>query len=318
MRVQVPKDFSEENVTVTANALFVHFANDFASFINDYMTSRNGPTWLQDLQVEDMAYRNFNPKDPAALLKDLARYGGSKLRPALNTKIERGFLKDYYDGLDDLLGERNAWLHRQVPETKASLLDLLTSLLRVGRPLGLAIVEDCKVLQKSILDPEPVAPPLEASPSAVEVAAPAYIHVEEIPVEVPIGSLEVQPLPDEVQEKPVTELAVNIQDLSDILVGENHQIGDVVTDQLLSHSYVLHLNGDIRDRASNELLSAFNSSAAQSLGPLLIARKPCGGRVRITEEGLLCAFFGEKWGYLAQVKSEDWFPNHLQKNVKGN
>jgi hypothetical protein len=30
MRIQAPEDFSEDNVTVTANVLFVHFANDLA------------------------------------------------------------------------------------------------------------------------------------------------------------------------------------------------------------------------------------------------------------------------------------------------
>jgi hypothetical protein len=74
---------------------------------------------------------------------------------------------------------------------------------------------------------------------------------------------------------------------------------------------VLHLNGEIKDRASEELLSNVNPAAAEKLGTLLIARKPNGGRVRITEDGILCAFFGEKWGYLAQVKPEEWFPNHL-------
>ena len=92
---------------------------------------------------------------------------------------------------------------------------------------------------------------------------------------------------------------------------EKRQIGEIVNERLLSHSYVLHLNGEIRDRVSEELLSIANPTAAQKFGPLLIARKPNGGRVRITEDGILCAFFGEKWGYLAQFKPEDWFPNHL-------
>ena len=69
MRIQVPTDYSEDNITVTANALFVHFANDLSSFINAFMTTKHGPAWLQNLKVEDVNYRNFNPKDPAALLK---------------------------------------------------------------------------------------------------------------------------------------------------------------------------------------------------------------------------------------------------------
>ena len=107
-----------------------------------------------------------------------------------------------------------------------------------------------------------------------------------------------------------------MEEISKILINEKRQIGDVVADQLLSHSYVLHINGDIRDRSSDELLSTVNPSAAPSLGALLISRKPSGGRIRITEEGILCAFFGEKWGYLAQVKSGEWFPNHLHASTE--
>ena len=306
MRIQVPTDFSEDNVTVTANILFVHFANDLGAFIDKFMTTKHGVAWLQDLRVSDSNYKNFNPKDPAALLKDLARYGGSKLRPALNSKIERGFLKGYYEDLDDLLGERNAWLHRQVQETKAELLDLIANLRRVSEPLGLKIVEDCVTLQNRILNPivESVLPietisPLEIvepkpEPEVLAVENQKPIAVEEIMEAEQVTSVEIQALAND----------------------ERFQIGETVNEKLLSHSYVLHINGDIRDRVSDELLSVANPIAAQSLGALLIARKPTGGRIRITEEGVLCAFFGEKWGYLAQVKSEDWFPNHLLDNVQ--
>ena len=306
MRIQVPTDFSEDNVTVTANILFVHFANDLGAFIDKFMTTKHGVAWLQDLRVSDSNYKNFNPKDPAALLKDLARYGGSKLRPALNSKIERGFLKGYYEDLDDLLGERNAWLHRQVQETKAELLDLIANLRRVSEPLGLKIVEDCVTLQNRILNPivESVLPietisPLEIvepkpEPEVLAVENQKPIAVEEIMEAEQVTSVEIQALAND----------------------ERFQIGETVNEKLLSHSYVLHINGDIRDRVSDELLSVANPIAAQSLGALLIARKPTGGRIRITEEGVLFAFFGEKWGYLAQVKSEDWFPNHLLDNVQ--
>jgi hypothetical protein len=304
MRIQAPEDFTEDNVTVTANILFVHFANDLAGFINTFMTEKHGVAWLQDLRVSDNEYKNFNPKDPAALLKDLARNGGSKLRPALNSKIERGFLKSYYEDLDDLLGERNAWLHRQVQETKSELLDLIATLLRVGKPLDLKIVEDCMTLRDLILNPTPVA--------VVELAIPTTeVTPQEQEVKSPEGKIEV------IQEEPIkieqADIPEKLQTSEKVLLldGEKRQIGEIVNERLLSHSYVLHLNGEIRDRASEELLSSANPMAAQKLGPLLIARKPNGGRVRITEDGILCAFFGEKWGYLAQVKPEDWFPSHL-------
>ncbi len=309
MRIQIPSEYSEDNVTVTANALFVHFANDLSQFINTFMTSKFGVAWLQNLKVEDSNYKNFNPKDPAALLKDLAKYGGSKLRLALHSKIERGFLKQYLEDLDDLLGERNAWLHRQVQETEAELLDLVTTLLRVGKPLGLKIVVDCMAIQDSILNPNPTVqeeeiveeqpqpePPKEESKIVVQPVEPVPLVVEpakEVAVDLP---------------EPET---ISILDIVEIAGLETSQIGDEVKERLLSHSYVLHVNGDIRDRASEELLIDVNPTSAQSLGAFLISRKPAGGRIRITEDGTLCAFFGEKWGYLARVKSQDWFPSHL-------
>jgi hypothetical protein len=304
MRIQAPEDFSEDNVTVTANVLFVHFANDLAGFINSFMTAKFGVAWLQDLRISENDYKNFNPKDPAALLKDLARNGGSKLRPALNSKIERGFLKNYYEDLDDLLGERNAWLHRQVQETKSELLDLIATLLRVGKPLNLKIVDDCMELRDLILNPSPLVPVESTTPkpeeSALQPKAETLVETvaiaEEKTDEVVIDDKPV-PVP---QAEPLL-----------LMAGEKHQIGEIVNERLLSHSYVLHLNGEIKDRASEELLSKVNPAAAQKLGSLLIERKPNGGRVRITEDGILCAFFGEKWGYLAQVKPEEWFPNHL-------
>jgi hypothetical protein len=315
MRIQVPTDYSEDNITVTANALFVHFANDLSSFINSFMTAKHGPAWLQNLKVEDVTYRNFNPKDPAALLKDLAKYGGSKLRPALFSKIERGFIKEYLEDLDDLLGERNAWLHRQVQETEAELLDLVTTLLRVGKPLSLPIVEDCLAIQSSILAPAPEVSTVDPIVAVVEAIA-------EAPVEVPTlapqeESKDEQPVTAVIEDEPVTKKvvsepeAISVSDIIQIAGDETSHIGDEVKERLLSHSYVLHLNGDIRDRASDELLGDVNPASAQSLGAFLISRKPSGGRIRITEDGTLCAFFEEKWGYLAKVKSEDWFPDHL-------
>ena len=309
MRIQIPSEYSEDNVTVTANALFVHFANDLSQFINSFMTSKFGVAWLQNLKVEDSNYKNFNPKDPAALLKDLAKYGGSKLRLALHSKIERGFLKQYLEDLDDLLGERNAWLHRQVQETEAELLDLVTTLLRVGKPLDLKIVDDCMAIQDSILNP---------NPNVQEEEIVVEPHLPESPKEeskIVVQPVETVPLVEEPAKEVAVDLAepetISILDIVEIAGLETSQIGEEVKERLLSHSYVLHVNGDIRDRASEELLIDVNPTSAQSLGAFLISRKPAGGRIRITEDGTLCAFFGEKWGYLARVKSQDWFPNHL-------
>jgi len=314
MRIQVPTDYSEDNITVTANALFVHFANDLSSFINAFMTSKHGPAWLQNLKVEDVNYRNFNPKDPAALLKDLAKYGASKLRPALLSKIERGFIKSYLEDLDALLGERNAWLHRQVQETEAELLDLVTTLLRVGKPLSLPIVEDCIAIQTSIFAPTVEAPePAEDVQDSIQLEVQGMKEISEIPEIMPVDSVDMDLVAHVVTDIKVSPEpdAISVSEIIEIAGEETSQIGDEVKERLLSHSYVLHLNGDIRDRSSDDLLVDVNPGSAQSLGAFLISRKPSGGRIRITEDGTLCAFFEEKWGYLAKVKPEDWFPDHL-------
>lgn len=315
MRIQIPEDYSEDNITVTANALFVHFANDLSSFINEFMTTKHGSAWLQNLKVEDVVYRNFNPKDPAALLKDLAKYGGSKLRPALFSKIERGFIKEYLEDLDDLLGERNAWLHRQVQETEAELLDLVTTLLRVGKPLSLPIVQDCLGIQSSILapstgnhSPKPMIETIEEVAETTNQTPTWTPQVDSTDEHSVIHVTEDQPSTNKVIAE---SESISVSNIIQIAGEETSHIGDEVKERLLSHSYVLHLNGDIRDRASDELLSDVNPTAAQTLGAFLISRKPSGGRIRITEDGTLCAFFDEKWGYLAKVKPEDWFPEHL-------
>jgi hypothetical protein len=319
MRIQIPNEFTEDEIAVTANIFFWHFANDLGGFINKFMTARDGNSWLQDLKTSDVQYRTFNLKDPAALLKDLAKFGGSKLRPAIHSKVERGFLKEYYEDLDALLGERNAWYHRQVQETKEELLDLITTILRASQRLELQIVDDCLSIREVILNghPKPVteiAPEADVA-STVEMAT----SVVEANLEVKSVAVQTEKTEDSPESKPTDPKEIVeaelIAEIIEIAGSETSQIGDEVSEKLLSHSYVLHTNGDIRNRLSDELLSEVNPQNANALGSFLIARKPTGGRIRITEEGVLCAFFGEKWGYLAKVKPEDWFPDHLHQSA---
>lgn len=302
VRIHIPTEFTEDEIAVTANIFFWHFANDLGAFINKFMTDRDGAAWLQNLKVNDDAYRGFNIKDPAALLKDLAKRGGSKLRAAIHSKVERGFQMDYYKDLDDLLGERNAWYHRQVQETKEELLDLIATILRASKPIGLKVVDDCLAIQNAILNGPEKQKVFVTASAATPVSPEPIIEIEST------AEVSVPETHEEEVKSPEAELAAEI---IEIAANETTQIGEEVSEKLLSHSYVLHTNGDIRNRLSDELLSQVNPQSAAALGSFLLARKPAGGRIRITEEGVLCAFFGEKWGYLAKVKPEDWFPNHL-------
>ena len=87
-------------------------------------------------------------------------------------------------------------------------------------------------------------------------------------------------------------------------------VGTPIAGPFVSHSYTLHMNGSVRDRASDELLGDLIQDG-DTLGALLIARKPSGGRLRVTSAGEVAAYFGDSWGFLAKVTPETWFPGHL-------
>ena len=301
MRMMIPKDYDSNSVTMTANNLLLLMANDLADYIDKEMSKKQGVQWLATLKETNYTYRDFNLKDPAALLKDLARNGSSQIRQALNSRIERGFLKNYYDDINVLLGERNVWIHRQVQETTAELLDLVTTIVRVATPLGLSLLTECTAVKDSILKPLE-----ETNPTELQFPTP---EIEEEDVEIrPARAEEV------FEGLPASDIQISLSEIVEISANDSFEVGEAVTDRLLSHSYVLHLNGEIRNRATDEVLTEINPQSAEKLGALLIARKPSGGRLRITEEGYLCAFFGDKWGYLATVNNSDWFPGHLSNS----
>ena len=89
----------------------------------------------------------------------------------------------------------------------------------------------------------------------------------------------------------------------------------MIEEKFLEFSYVLHLTGEIRNRKNNQLLIEVNPDLAASLGRVLIARKPAGGRLRVTSSGILAAYFEDHWGYLAKVSPDQWFPDHLFLSV---
>ena len=301
MRMMIPKEYDSNSVTMTANNLLLLMANDLADYIDKEMSRKQGVQWLATLKETNYAYRDFNLKDPAALLKDLARNGSSQIRQALNSRIERGFLKNYYDDMNVLLGERNVWIHRQVQETTAELLDLVTTIVRVATPLGLGLLTECTAVKDSILKPLD-----ETKSAALHIPTP---EPEEEETEIHHAKTE-----EVFEGLPAPDIQISLSEIVEISSNDTFEVGDAVTDRLLSHSYVLHLNGEIRNRATDEVLAEINPQSAEKLGALLIARKPSGGRLRITEEGYLCAFFGDKWGYLATVNNSDWFPDHLSKS----
>lgn len=88
-------------------------------------------------------------------------------------------------------------------------------------------------------------------------------------------------------------------------------VGAPIEEEFLPHSYTLHLNGHIRHRGTDELLATLRPDAL-ALGVALIAQKPNGGRLRITPKGIIGAYFEGRWGYLARVNPDEWFPGHIK------
>jgi hypothetical protein len=87
-------------------------------------------------------------------------------------------------------------------------------------------------------------------------------------------------------------------------------IGTPLAGPFISHSYTLHMNGSVRDRGTDELLGELITDG-DTIGALLLARKPSGGRLRMTAEGDVAAYFGDSWGFIAKVTPKTWFPGHL-------
>ena len=122
-------------------------------------------------------------------------------------------------------------------------------------------------------------------------------------------------------EDPVVASTVSDSDsewtakIQEVVSESERAVGELVEEKFMEFSYVLHLTGEIRNRKNNQLLSEVNPEFAASLGTVLIARKPTGGRLRVTSSGILAAYFEDHWGYLAKVSPDQWFPDQLFLSV---
>ena len=106
-----------------------------------------------------------------------------------------------------------------------------------------------------------------------------------------------------------------VKGIQEVVSINEQTIGELIEGKFLDFSYILHLSGEIRNRKTNELLSEILPIFAMNLGTVLISRKPSGGRLRVTSDGVLAAYFEDHWGYLGKVNPEQWFPEHLFHSV---
>jgi hypothetical protein len=277
---QLPKISLAEPYGVLSAALVIicHFSDTLLYAVNRGLTELYGDHWQRKLQNDGLLPNDFNSRDPQAVLKELARNGSSQFRLPLNTQISREDLLFFYNGLDDLLGERNAWVHRQLSESIDELQDLAATSTNL-----------LKVCKKEFNYSDWILELLKTMKSPEEISVEVKAEVNVVSTKVNEG--------EESKLEQVQRVKLSI--------------GDAVTARFLTHSYVVGENGDVLDRVTGVRLSQFNSDYQKSLKETLMDLK-LGSRLRLTSEGQLCSFFEDHWGYLAEISATEWFPNHLK------
>ena len=270
-RIVMPNLEVSSQIQASGTSLINVFAADLYDFIDKELKKTLGANWLLEMQVQTLG-SDLNLNDPSVLLKELARKGQSPLRKPLNAYIPQANLKDFYNRLDELLGERHIWVHNSIKFDAEQLKALTILVQKVAWKLELPVVQECSALLDLI------------TPDS-----------EEVVVDPP---------------EPETKPAEIVDTVERFTQEEDLAVGSPIAGPFISFSYTLHMNGSIRNRSSDELLEDVNPGA-QKLGALLIARKPNGGRLRVVADGTIAAYFGDSWGFLARVEPKDWFPGHL-------
>ena len=188
----------------------------------------------------------------------------------------------FFNRLQIVLDDRNDWIHHNSIFTRENLKTLILNIYPIGEKLKLSLVTECDFLLSKLDGVEADLPQIE------------------------------DPIVASTRSKSDSEWTSEIRQV----VSESERaVGELIEEKFLEFSYVLHLTGEIRNRKNNQLLSEVNPDLAASLGSVLTARKPAGGRLRVTSSGILAAYFEDHWGYLAKVSPDQWFPNHLFLSV---
>jgi hypothetical protein len=272
MRVAKPDLLVDAQVNSAGLGLINTFCSDLYSFIDKGLTKTDGKDWLVKLQAKDINSGEANYRDPSVLLKELVTKGQTPLRKPISTLVPSSNWKDFYNRLEEILGKRHSWVHNSVKADSDQLKSLVVLINKVAWALELSVVRECTGLLEWI-SPEESEAPIET-------------------------------------ESPVTSPPKTISQLNTITTDDETSVGTPILGPFASYSYTLHMDGSIRNRSTDEELDQF-IDGAERLGALLIARKPSGGRLRITPEGIIAAYFGDSWGFLAQVHPKGWFPGHL-------
>jgi hypothetical protein len=276
IRISIPDLQVEQQIHQAGLGLINLFGEDLFRFIDEALSIRNGKKWLLELQKTDFRYQSGNFKDPSTLLKDIIRNSNSPFRGPLKDVITQKDSVQFYNRLQIILEDRNDWVHHQVQVSEETLKTLAMNIAPIATRISLSVLDECNMLI-NLIDFD--SPPLfddAASDSS-------------------------SPLSSSGQSSPSIQKAN----------GEEFSVGERINDEFLDHSYTLQLSGSVKDRKSGLLLEELRGSAGKTFGKLLLERKPNGGRLRVTAEGIIAGYFDEHWGYIATTSPQNWFPSHL-------
>ena len=282
MRLAIPNLDQEEQIHQTGIGLINLLGIDFFSSLNSELETIEGIDWLTKYRKSSLVYLNYNFNDPSNLLKELLRVSTSPLRNPLRKSIPTKDTVAFFNRLQIILDDRNDWIHHNSVFTSENLKTLILNIYPVAEKLNLQLVEECDYLL-SMLDG--------------------------VVADLPQND---EPIVASTKTESESELTAEIQE---VVSGNERPIGELIEEKFIEFSYVLHLTGEIRNRKDNQLLSEVNPAFASKLGAVLIARKPSGGRLRVTRSGILVAYFEDHWGYIAEVSPDQWFPEHLFYSV---
>ncbi len=84
--------------------------------------------------------------------------------------------------------------------------------------------------------------------------------------------------------------------------------------ELLPFSYTLKLDATIIDRKSKQELHAAIGESAIEVANRLLAIHPSGGRLRISQTGLVLGYEEDRWVVIGAVSASQWFAISEKQN----
>jgi hypothetical protein len=274
-RIASPNLEFPEQIATTGIALINCLADDIYGYIEKYLESLGTRELYLTSEGLFTGDNSLNMRDPSSLFKVLSRSDypvlRDQFRSGLNLMVDQKNRFEFYNKISEILDDRHDWVHKNISPTETSLRELITSISSICNTLNLPLSADCETLTMTLNG--------------------EHFHLK-----------------DETNEQETIQI---VQEIQKVLISEEPAIGSLIQSIFLEYSYTLHTSGQIRDRKTDKLLAHEIGSASDSVSALLVARKPSGGRLKVTSSGEICAYFDGSWGYLARIDSDHWFPGHL-------